>query len=175
MYDLETHDFFKSRDVVFHEESFPFQGDEFVTKDVPEGRVEGSRGLCLQNKYAEASSPVVGANSSLADQLVVSSGLDAKGSNQVLQPTIHTVKDNNKQPTAQTDAGVSSSTTGPNNLGQEATKTELGRDSCPITTNSAPICGYRIRKTPAHFDQYICYTTQSKNPVSPASPLPTDS
>ena len=45
----------------------------------------------------------------------------------------------------------------------------------PINTTSDPRRGHRIRKTPAHFDQYLCYNTCTNNPVSTTTPLQQES
>jgi len=67
---------------------------------VPERRVEGHLGSYLPNAYDEGSSFEAFTNYFSADQPLASSGLDARGSNQALQPTRHIVEDNHEQPAA---------------------------------------------------------------------------
>jgi len=86
LYDLETQEFFESRDVVFHEELFPFKKEQLMTGKMPENRVERNMGSIPQAEYVDNPNST---DQTSAGQHMDSLGLDTRGSDEAMHPTNH--------------------------------------------------------------------------------------
>lgn len=138
----------------------------------------------LKEIWAHHHNPSIGCSNSngpiLSRSALLSSRLDIRGSHQTMLPTNQTTEDINTwihgqwttQPEAVQPELSNPITTMTIDLGKEPNSPLL---TSPITLDREPRWGHRIRKPPNPFEQYICYSTRSKNLISPTPPPPTAS
>ena len=102
LYDLDTNEFFESRDIVFHESLFLFKEDMAVTANTQDIRLDGNLGPSLRAMYDKdlfigpsPGQPSVATNSNFPRSVV-------RGCDLVLQSMVHNTKDSSGRATGPT-------------------------------------------------------------------------